>query len=379
MFGKLTNDWMDTDKIIIYGFGNMAQLYLPNLLKHMKIRFIIDNNKNIEGKSYEGIPIYSYQEAKKMLPYQKIVIAAETLAYNSIKNTLEKDGFIENKDFTGLERFICEWFYKRFKKVHLLEIHTAVNTKCTFRCEKCNMFIPYYKTGINYSREELTVNLEQLFRYVDYIYKYQLVGGEPFLNPDLPDFLRYLGDTCQNKIGRLRIITNGSVIPSDELCAACQHSNVEIHISDYTHEIPYIERLEKTITKLKAYGINYKVNSSLKWRDFGFPETRTLRTPDETLRHMYNCGTAWHGLQDKRLQYCNSAWSASKAGLFDNSENDYVELSGERDIMETKIKILKLCLGELDLGYSLFCQLCGGCGDDNNQFVTSGVQMENPV
>ena len=44
------------------------------------------------------------------------------------------------------------------------------------------MFMPYYKEQIDYTAIDILADLELLFRHVDYIASYRLLGGEPLLN-----------------------------------------------------------------------------------------------------------------------------------------------------------------------------------------------------
>lgn len=374
-WGKLSSDWDNVTEIIVYGFGAAAEVYFKNLHKKVKVRFIIDNSEKLKGKICEEVPIYSFEEAKKKIGKTKLVIMTETLRYSQISKDLQENGYIENRDFTGLERFICEWFMRHFQQTCLMEIHMAITTKCVFNCKNCNMFIPYYKNRQVMSLNEMKNNFDILFQYVDYVFKYQIVGGEPFLNRDLPDFLQYIYERYKDRVGRIRIITNGGVLPSEKLLHTIKECGVEVNVSNYLNEIDYKQRFNQVIDAFEEKEISYKVIPVLQWRDFGFPEKPCERTKEETRRHMLACGTAWHGLADGCLYYCNSAWSAIKCGLFAKKKTDYIDLKLLTDRDESKKTIIELCLGDGEFQYNSFCQVCGGCGEDNTNFVQAGVQM----
>lgn len=372
MWGKLSLDWNDINEIVVYGCGNVTEEYFCELSKDVNIKFFIDNAESKHGKTYNGIPIYSFDKAKKMLCGIKIVIAAETDVLGAIKQDLEIAGFKENCDFTNFERFICEWSYKHLGRKTLFEVHTAVTTHCTFNCRKCNMFMPYYKNRTIFSFAELEENLDLLFQHIDYLYKYQLVGGEPFVNLQLSKFVKHTHEKYGNRIGHFRIISNGSVEPDQQLIDSLLYANCEIHISDYSQCIDYKARLENTIDKLKTNKVNVKVIPSLRWRDFGFPEKPCCYSGMEIKKHMEQCGTAWHGLINKRFYYCNAAWSAVECGLFKDMEDDYIYL--EDKSLDFK-DIVSFCLGDYGKQYNSFCSVCGGCGRDNINFVQAGEQF----
>lgn len=369
---RLTNDWYKINEIIVYGFGNTAKTYIDNVCKMINVIFIIDRKSNKKELFYNDIPIYAYEEIKEKINGKKIVIMAETRVYREIAHILERNNYIENKDFACLERFICEWGYQHLKKIQLLEVHTAITTMCTFNCRKCNMFMPYYKNKIIYPFKKLKETIDMFFDYVDYVFKYQIIGGEPLLHKDLAQYIDYIYKTYGNKMGCIRIITNGSVIPDKNLIETLKACSCEVHISNYLHAIDYEKRYKEVIECLEKNGINYTEIKSLRWRDIGFPEKPCDFSEEDVKNHMITCGTSWHGLIDKKLYYCNSAWSAAKCGLFTESPGDYVEL--EKINKDTAVELLDLCLGDLKTGYNSFCKLCGGLGEDNHNFIQAGEQ-----
>ena len=154
-WGKLSDDWMYIDEIIIYGFGNVAEVVFEKLQSDINIRFVIDNASTTHMAGKKRIPIYSYDECRDMINQTKIIVVAETIACGEIVELLEADGYCEDKDFTTLERFVTEWYYRRFKQANLLEIHTSITTKCTFNCRYCNVFMPYCKEKIDYTIDEM--------------------------------------------------------------------------------------------------------------------------------------------------------------------------------------------------------------------------------
>lgn len=374
-WGNLSKDWNDIDEVIFYGFGNMAQIYMDSLCKMINVKMIIDNNPKLRGITYQGIPILTYQEAKTHIGGTKIVVIAETTSYEQIRMLLIEDGYAENRDFAGLERFICEYFLKNRQLACVMEVHTAITTYCTLNCINCNMFMPYYKQRMHLTFEQLKDNIDLLMSHIDYIFKYQIVGGEPFLNKDLSYFLLYLKDEYGDRIGRIRIISNGMICPDEKLICALRKSNAEVNMSDYSNAVGYKDKLKQTKNVLQNAQVNYMIIPSLRWRDFGFPHSPCNRPTQKIREHMLKCGTAWHGLIDGKLYYCNSAWSAGATGLYAKEECDYIDLRNLERGIKGQIKIMELCLADFEPGYNRFCQVCGGCGSDNDKFVVAGMQM----
>lgn len=375
-WGKLSDDWMDIDEIIIYCFGPAAEVVFDRISKDIRVRFVIDNNPVIYGTEYKGIPIYSYKECKDNIGKTKIVVTAEAISGVEISEALKADGYCENEDFVTLERFISEWYYRRFGQANLLEIHTSITTRCTFNCRYCNVFMPYCKEKIDYTLDEVKQNIDLLFCHIDFVFKYQLIGGEPLLNQDLSKILLYLQENYRDRIGMIRIVTNGGVIPHDELVEAMKKSDCYVLMSDYTHNIPYHERYNKVKNTLLKNGIKFRELIAQRWRDVGFPHSPRNLSDEDVRKHMLTCSTFWHGLVNERLYYCNCTWSAANTGMYSPEETDYLVLKELDNSEDSKIEILKFVLGDrYSEYYNSFCRVCGGCGKDNEHFVASGEQM----
>lgn len=376
-WGKLSEDWTDISEIIIYCFGLVAEVVFDRICADVNVRFVIDNNSEKSGTVYEGIPIYSYDDCKHMIGKTKIVIATETISAVEIAESLKEDGYYEDKDYTTIERFVTEWYYKRLHKTNLLEMHTSITTRCTFNCRYCNVFIPYHEKRTDYAFEEIKKNVDMLFQHIDYVFKYQLIGGEPLLHKDLPQILWYLSDNYKERIGMIRIVTNGGIVPDNELIDAMKMCNCYIMLSNYTQSIPYKEMYEKVKSTLSKNGIKYKELISQRWRDVGFPHNPRNIPLDKVREHMLTCSTFWHGLVDEKLYYCNCTWCAANTGLYNVEETDYLDLKTLDDSENSKIKILQFVLGDSRPEYyNSFCRVCGGCGKDNDCFVVSGEQMK---
>lgn len=370
---KLSDDWKEASSIILYGAGIVAKI-CKNLFEKVEVSipFIIDADVKKQGMKWNGIPILSYEEAKDKIGNQKIVIMTAHTAYNEISSFLCEQGLEEFKDFCAIGQFICEWFWNVKAMNCLYHVDMTITTRCTFRCKKCNMFIPYYKEQRDCTFEELKNNVDLLFNRVDYIVYFALLGGEPTLNPALKDILQYIGETYREKCGRLGYVVNGSVIPSDETLMLMKKYEIHLLISDYTKELPYGDRLGKLKAKLDEFQILYDIRYSQVWTDFGFPSEPAQRTQEQLKEHLRCCHPEWNGLNDGKFYYCNISWSAEKSGHFKLKKNDFIEL---KDI-DASDRAACRSIVELSRGTCSFCRICGGCGSDNTNYVPVGEQLD---
>lgn len=369
--------WRDISEIIVYGLGMVGKKYFDMLNKDFTIKYIVDNSPNVPD-FYKSVQVISLRELLAVRNDEKIVVLASKEAFLSIKRDLTQNGLAEYEDYIRFDDFVKDWYWQVKNKNCIREVHVATNTNCTFNCEKCNMFVPHYKSAVTYTMEEIKQSLDAFFPLVDFVFVFSYLGGEPFLNHELKDILRYTYENYQEKIGRIEIVSNGSMIPDAETLETMCRCHVLVRISDYTGHIDYQKKLQQFISVLKQYEIEYSVEKSLEWVDFCFPQIDgKMKLPIEDVRaHMLCCAPAFHGLNDGKFYYCHVAWSAEKAGLINLRENDYIDLSNYGTDPENKRDLVEYASGNMKSGYVSLCARCMGCGIDNHFVVPAGKQAE---
>ena len=93
---------------------------------------------------------------------------------------------------------------------------------------------------------------------------------------------------------------------------------------------------------------------------------------------MISCSPVFHGVNEGKYYYCHVAWSAEKSGLFQLSDDDYIDLTKvDPHKPEDRRRVVLHSLGMMDKGYVSLCRYCGGCGSDNTNYVMAGVQINN--
>lgn len=141
-------------------------------------------------------------------------------------------------------------------------IEMIVTTRCNMHCSNCSNGIPYIeKNDISYAN--FCVQLDKLLNRVSYIRKFQIHGGEPFLNRELPEIIERANSA--QKLLNIRLVTNGTVIPSKEIIQALKGTRVTVAISSYNFNI---STREKLIHLLVKSGIKYVLYSEQEWYSF---------------------------------------------------------------------------------------------------------------
>lgn len=371
--GKLTKDWEGINSIILYGagiVGGICQTLFERV--DLEIPFVIDRDINKQGTTWRGIPIISYEEAKTKINGQKIVVMAGHTAYGDISDFLNAHGLEEFQDFCNVGHFMSEWLWTAKQMNCVFHVDMTITTKCTLNCRHCNLFIPYHKEHVNFSFEEMKRNIDLFFERIDFVTYFGLIGGETFLNPDLERCIVYLGENYRSQIGRITVVTNGTVTPAESLLKVIKKYGMYLSISDYTKTVPYEKKMEQLIGKAQEYDIDYYRNPSIVWTDFGFPDSPVKRTNEQLEEHLKSCRPNWNALHNGRFYYCNVSWCAEQSGRFTLQEEDSISLEN----IDPKDKRACREIVKLSRGTSSFCKICGGCGADNTNYVPTGVQIE---
>lgn len=363
----LDSSWENVTEIVIYGFGKQGKGLITYLSKQFTVRAIIDNGiRNINF--YNQIPIMTYEKYYESDSKKKIIIAASGKANISIKRSLEEDGKIEYIDFIDAVEFITVWNWQFKNKVYLGRLTTSITEKCSLRCKYCITYMPYFKVPVNYSLEEICEEFELFFTLVDSVASLYIMGGEPFLHPDLEKIVRYVSENFSKKIeGEIVLVTNGTVIPEVDTIKTFRELGIKIRISDYSRTIPYEKRIEKLINIFDQFRVDYDREIFNEWIDMGRPDEniRIGDSPEEIKIHMKKCNVACAFLCKMRYYYCNREWAAEIAFDYADTEGDYLDLRQlTGDIQKGREKIVDFYLGNLEQGYCKFCQRCRGFESD---------------
>lgn len=381
-FFKLSEEWgelLHGGSIIPYGIGRIGRRVIPALLKEFKVPFLIDRKKTPE--KVLDRKVLDIADAASIIKKEnlKIVVTTVRYSYDEILKELKQFGFKEYQDFCMFERFAEEWNFRWRNKCVLSKIDTVITSRCTLKCRDCNLFIGYAKQHADISLKDLKKNFDIFFDSVDYVYEYTLLGGEPFLHVELEQILGYLMENFGNRIGKVNLISNGTIVPCKNVLDLMKQYEMTVHISDYTQSVNYRKKLEEVIDAFSKKSIEYYVIPNNTWKDVKYPGKEfTAKNPRE---HMLLCGHSTHSVGNGKLYWCDPAFAADCFTGFQSMEDDSLDLVRNKENnskYEAVRNILKYMLGDVnERGYMSICEKCAGVGSDNNDIVTAGLQMNS--
>lgn len=290
-------------KYIVYGFGKIGQNLVRQLIAAgIDLSIIIDTTHG--GEEYRGIRIVS-PESLNFDRYvnDTVLIALQSHEANNEVIKLLNDNGIDrvypyymdetsineicinekplcNKCITcayveSCKRFIDQNISKLGSVRVIEQINFMITSACSLNCKKCAAFIPKLKE----SKINIKISLSELKTYVNefvergyYLHQVMLSGGEPTINNELLDMLRYLENN--EYVGYVKILSNGTVSLSNELFDFLKMSQKSIFmLDDYGKNLNMNQRLilEDNIKKFEEKQCNYIYadNSNGMWFDFG--------------------------------------------------------------------------------------------------------------
>lgn len=379
-FDEIANRYCEIYSNILYIFGcGKKGKRLQELMRDIASNIIfIDNAEEKIGEMVLGSPVISleqYLEEKKA----PIVCAVGNQFLNDVVQQLHKAGL--GRDFCTYSEFMENIFpiLALYKKNHLYldVVQLSVTERCTLRCKKCAHGCNYVK-GDHKDMElsDVEKSLDFLFRQVDYVDNFYLIGGEPLLYQELVDAVVMIGKHYRNRIGRMIITTNGTILPAENLLLSCREYGVFFYISNYGKQIPKLKkRYGKICELLERNQINYSIfEEDVEWMDYGFDHVdhgKKVPVMREVFEH---CKTPCREIRGQRFYYCIQARAAGENMGFCDNDNDYLDLS---DLPSERAKhvILEYAKGFSDKGYLDMCNYCNGA-EAVNYPLPAAEQME---
>jgi glycosyltransferase involved in cell wall biosynthesis/organic radical activating enzyme len=258
-----------------------------------------------------------------------------------------------NRNDNFIQNYLCVWLM--YKHGILLSHWTnfMTTTRCTCNCKACLNSNNYVIDPKDVSFEDFKSHIDVVFSKFDYLYNFHFSGGEPLLVKELPQYIRYIEDNYKGRIFEFLCLTNGTLIPDNELLEAMEAMNVELHIADYSSSITY-SKIEEINEVCNKNNIHVQINKSPYWVDLDYVNTDNSAMSDEALeKYKDECNSFLQDIGDKRIYACCWASFANRAGIGEINTNDYIEIA-----VSSKMEILEYRQGYTCNGYVELCKHC---------------------
>ncbi|MCI8650075.1 MAG: radical SAM protein [Anaerotruncus sp.] len=242
-------------------------------------------------------------------------------------------------------------------------ISVLITSKCTLNCEYCSVGVPYHTAGKHIPMSEVLEQVQEilaLYTAAEIPIKHlDLLGGEPLLHPELTELIKAIYP-YRAIFHELRILTNGTILPSEELLQTLKSLKNEMAfqmiVADYGKFSP---KNAEICRLLEQYGILYRVdcyNGDNQYWDgwVSYGQDGILQdTAAQRFREcaFYHSGTA--EVFDGLLFPCVRALALHTTNRIMLPETEYINLQEKRSV--NRLKLLSYFTQEQP--YSV----CAGC------------------
>lgn len=363
----------------LYGAGDYGNQFINIIRDEINLAGYIDNSAEKQGKEINGLHCFALDEVNLGNPETGIIITMSQIARVEPEHGLKNMGLKAGRDYFVIEEFLLVYYAYKYNKAYFSSISFLPSTACNLNCRNCLNFNPFAKKFYVRKMNDLKNDVDLFFKCVDRIMLFHVSGGEPMMYKHTADIIDYIDKNYGDRIDKLRTVTNGTVVPSDEVLEKLQRCNIEITVDDYRDAVPeYSDNFDKLIGKLEQYHIKYYINKVDSWVDLA-PEKTDYSglTEEQMVAHRDACSQSWQELRDGRIYSCNYAAYATVAGIA--GEQDMEETFDLRSYTPDKLKeLIEFRLGYSDRGYTNFCRKCRGFTPENSDEVSPAVQCARP-
>ncbi len=359
----------------LFGAGDYGNQFLHIFGKEIQINGYIDNDSAKQGTEIRGMHCFSLEEIE-LKPEEGIIVTMSQYARVKPIEQLKQTGYRKDEDYFIMEEFISVYHVYKNDKVYFTNISFLPSTACNLSCKYCLNFNPYARQFYVREWEDLVKDVDLFFSCVDHIMLFHVSGGEPMLYRHTADLIAYIDKKYGDRIDTLRTVTNGTVIPKEEVLQKLSQCNVEVTVDDYREAVPqFRERFDELICKLEEYHIRYYINKVESWIDLAPERTDYSGWSEEQLEnHRKSCNQSWQELRDGKLYSCNYAAYATVAGIA--GEQDTEEIYDLTAFTPNKKKeLVEFRLGYTTKGYTNFCKKCRGFTPENTEEIEPAVQI----
>ncbi len=360
----------------LFGAGDYGRLVANELKNEVTIFGYLDNNKEKQEKGYNGYRVFPLDKLNELKQDEGVIVSISQFSRASARAQLMKYNLVEHKNYFMFEEFLSVYHVYKYDKVFMSTISFLPSTACNLKCKHCLNFNPYAHKFYVREYDKLIKDIDLFFNKIDRVMIFHLSGGEPMMFPRIADIITYIDNNYGDRIGIFRTVTNGTVVPNDNVLETMSKCNVELTVDDYREAVPkYNDNFDILITKLNEFKVNYVINKADAWVNLAPDTTDYSQMPDEWLvKHFDDCCQTWHELREGKLYMCNYASYAKVAGLCDSLEEETYDLSRSDENM--KKELLEFRLGYSEKGYTNFCKKCRGFTVENSEEVEPAAQVE---
>ena len=235
---------------VLFSCGKIKEILIK---KGLKPKYIV----SFDANEYDTDNIKSIYKLRKNYNNEKILIPSyisddidvDDIYRQFIDLGFENESilFIPIEIILGSSEIDFKSFYKYSEKTYLNYLEINIIDSCNMNCKGCSHFANLALKEIK-SFDKYYADFIRLKELIPHIFKIRIMGGEPFLNPDLPRYIRMIKDIYPYT--DLRVVTNGLLLKNinEDMIKCLIKNNVMLDVSVYP---PLYNTIDELLNKLK--------------------------------------------------------------------------------------------------------------------------------
>lgn len=246
---------------------------------------------------------------------------------------------------------------KNANPLHMFSITLIINQRCSLKCKCCTSYMNQYplEKRKDIPLEKICDDIDKFFDAMDSVGTVTVMGGEPFMHPDLSPIIKKL--LTKNNFGIISIATSGTYPINYQQLEGLNDKRVNISFSNYEQSLNEKQKeiMYKNIAMVKKAGLSYTVGITMpEWLipstlyDLGDSEERMIQKK-KACTQPPRCMQ----VKDGKLFPCDFGNAIYSLGIADY-EMDYVDLKNSTSKEQLRESIRKF----VDQPYYKSCGYC---------------------
>lgn len=331
----------------IYGAANVGRAILKVCIENaIEITGFIDDNPQLVGLEINGIKVSNFKEFESKKSHSEIIVGTTMIRnFSSLlkirtienwnlgalllenspqsKNSVTKSYLLSKEEIDIENAKLVTASFIASKNFPLNKLSLVLTEKCTLQCKNCAGFYPFIKDAVNYNVADNIKVIENILSLSDTPTWINLSGGESLLHPHLEDMLEYVVNN--DRIKRMVIITNGTVVPSEEFLKQASNPKILIHISNYGNLSQKMTEICEACQKFKVW--HYIHEADYWWK---YKITQGNNMPQDELDIFFrecisalDCGI----LRDGKFFLCPVSESADRLDRVTAKDSEFIDFN----------------------------------------------------
>lgn len=343
------------EEIFLWGAGKIGEIvaYVLNQ-KGLEFEGFVDIAREKHGTIWCGYNVISPEELCRNHPNATVIVSCafpvtidrvKELGFKRVLDPVFLLKEIDFSEFHGVTNLVYAvrnvesalrnyaLYYGTGAAVERLVL--VITDKCSLNCKNCDGYVPYHRNPKHDSYETVISSYERVMKVCGYVESLDVMGGEPLVHPDIAKVIKHIAE--DKRSGKVTVISNGTIMPSQELIEILKNKKCLFRLSDYGKTSSKKDALIELFTKEE---IAYEITNYQYW-DSVPKIQRTNQSEAELDKKFAECTSNVFYLKNGRFFQCNfvAGLSSLEGDFLPDIEKNYIELlNGQEEDIHGNIR-----------------------------------------